>query len=86
MQAQTNTLKHTRRWGCTKQNKQAAKSGQTLVLLASSNWTAWEMKKKTKQKINTKKSLVQAKDILQKELNQHKVPSQKKEEKKRKKF
>lgn len=42
--------------------------------------------KKTKQKINTKKSLVQAKDTLQKELNQHKVPSQKKEEKKRKKF
>lgn len=62
-----NTFRHTRRWGYAAQNKEAAKSGQTLVLLASSNWTAWEMKK-MKQKINIKKSPVQAKDIQQKNL------------------
>lgn len=46
--------KHMGKWGCAeKKNKQAAESGQTLVLLASSNWTAWEMKKKKWSKKST---------------------------------
>lgn len=59
----TNTPKHTKRYGYAEQNRQTAKSEQTLVLLASSNWTAWEMEKKMKQKINIKKSPVQANGI-----------------------
>lgn len=79
METQTSMFKHE---GQGKESKQAAKSRQTFVLLASSNWTAWEMKKKMKQKINIKKSPVQAKDIQQKELNTEYLHRRKRKEKK----